>query len=57
MTWLWKLVQGEAAQDLVEYAMLVAFIAAACILGLQQLGTTINNTYGSVSSSLVISGS
>ena len=57
MTWLRKLVQGEAGQDLVEYAMLVAFIAAACILGLQQLGTTINNTYGSVSSSLVISGS
>ena len=43
----------ECGQDLVEYAMLLAFIALVCIIGLQQLGTAVNNTYGSVSTSLV----
>ena len=55
MTWIRRLFCEEAAQDLAEYAMLLAFIAALCILALQQLGTAVNRTYGTVSSSLVTS--
>jgi pilus assembly protein Flp/PilA len=42
----------EQGQDLVEYALLIAFIALACIIGLMNLGTAINQTYNSISSSL-----
>jgi Flp pilus assembly pilin Flp len=35
--------------------MLLAFIAALCILALQNLGTAVNMTYGAVSTSLVSS--
>jgi len=44
---------GDEGQDLVEYAFLIAFIAAACILALQHLGVAINNTYITTSASLV----
>jgi pilus assembly protein Flp/PilA len=44
--------RDEQGQDLVEYALLIAFIALACIIGLQQLGGAINQTYNSISSSL-----
>ena len=47
-----RFVHEDEGQDLVEYALLIAFIALACIIGLQQLGTAINNTYNSISSSL-----
>jgi pilus assembly protein Flp/PilA len=46
------LLRDEQGQDLVEYALLIAFIALACIIGLQNLGTAINQTYNSISSSL-----
>jgi len=42
----------EQGQDLVEYALLIAFIALACIIGLVNLGTAINQTYNKISSSL-----
>lgn len=44
--------RDEAGQDLVEYAMLMAFVALACLVGLRNLGTSVNNTYTSVSTSL-----
>ena len=44
--------RDEQGQDLVEYALLIAFIALACIIGLMNLGTAINQTYNSISSSL-----
>ena len=44
--------RDEQGQDLVEYALLIAFIALACIIALQNLGGTINATYNSISSSL-----
>jgi len=47
-----RFLRDEEGQDLVEYALLIAFIALACIIGLQNLGTAINNTYNSISSSL-----
>ena len=43
----------DDGQDLAEYAFLLAFIAALCILAIQQLGTAVNDTYHTVSSSLV----
>ena len=47
-----RFVREDEGQDLVEYALLIAFIALACIIGLQQLGTAINQTYNSISASL-----
>ena len=47
-----RFVREDEGQDLVEYALLIAFVALACIIGLQQLGTAINQTYQSISTSL-----
>ena len=33
--------------------MLMAFVALVCILGLQNLGTAVNDTYSATSTSLV----
>ena len=49
---VWRRLREDEGQDLVEYALLIAFIALACIIGLQNLGTAINNTYNSISASL-----
>jgi pilus assembly protein Flp/PilA len=48
-----RFAREDDGQDLVEYALLITFIALACILGMQQLGTAINNKYTSLSTSLV----
>ena len=47
-----RFVREDEGQDLVEYALLITFIALACIIGMQQLGTAINNKYQTISSSL-----
>ena len=47
-----RLAREDDGQDLVEYALLITFIALACIVGMQQLGTAINNKYTSLSTSL-----
>jgi Flp pilus assembly pilin Flp len=52
MKTLLRFVREDEGQDLVEYALLITFIALACIVGMQQLGTAINNNYSSISSSL-----
>jgi len=52
-----NLIYEEAGQDLVEYALLMAFVALVCILGMQQLGTAINGTYDSVNTSLAAASS
>ena len=49
---IWHLACAEDGQDLVEYALLVTFICLACLLGMQMLGTAINNSYNSLSSSI-----
>lgn len=48
-----RFVREDEGQDLVEYALLIAFIALACIVGLTNLGTAINQTYNSISSTLL----
>jgi pilus assembly protein Flp/PilA len=47
-----RFVREDEGQDLVEYALLIAFIALACIIGLQTLGTAINTEFKSIASSL-----
>jgi pilus assembly protein Flp/PilA len=47
-----RFVREEEGQDLVEYALLITFIALACIIGMQQLGTAINQKYQAISTSL-----
>jgi Flp pilus assembly pilin Flp len=47
-----RFVREEEGQDLVEYALLITFIALACIIGMQTLGTAINQKYKDISTSL-----
>ena len=41
-----RLVGDDRAQDLIEYALLLVFIALAVISGLQSLGIAVNGQYG-----------
>jgi Flp pilus assembly pilin Flp len=47
-----RFLHDENGQDLVEYAFLMTFIALVCLLGLQNLGTAVNNTFNTVSTSI-----
>lgn len=49
------LVQDDG-QDLIEYALLAAFIALAAVAAVTQLGTAVNNIYTRISSSLDTAG-
>jgi len=44
---------GEAGQDLVEYALLVALIALVCVSGVNNVAAAVNNVFSTISSSLV----
>ena len=52
-----RFVREDEGQDLVEYALLITFIALACIIGMQQLGTAINEKYQAISTTLGAGGS
>ncbi len=43
---------GEEGQDLVEYALLVALVALACITGVQSVATAVNSVFSTISGSL-----
>jgi pilus assembly protein Flp/PilA len=47
-----RFIREEEGQDLVEYALLIAFVSLAAVVGMQALGTAINNTYTSIGTSL-----
>ena len=47
-----RVLHEDEGQDLAEYAFLLAFIAAVCILALQNLGSAVNATYDATSNSL-----
>lgn len=47
-----RFVRNEEGQDLVEYAMLLAFIALIAIGGVQVLGTTVNEFFDNVATKL-----
>jgi pilus assembly protein Flp/PilA len=44
--------KNDEGQDLIEYALLVALIALVCVAGINNLSTSINNVFTSISSSL-----
>ena len=43
---------GEEGQDLVEYALLVALIALACVVGVSHVAVAVNNVFSNISASL-----
>lgn len=51
-----RFVREEEGQDIIEYALLAAFISLAAVLAIQQLGTAVNNVYTKVSSTLNTAG-
>jgi len=50
-----RVLHEDEGQDLAEYAFLLAFVAAVCILALQNLGWAVNATYDATSTSLTSS--
>jgi Flp pilus assembly pilin Flp len=42
---LTRFLRDDRGQDLVEYALLVAFIALACVMGQRHLGAMIREKY------------
>ena len=49
---LLRFVRQDEGQDLIEYALLAAFISLATVLAIQQLGSAVNTVYTKVSSTL-----
>lgn len=46
---LWKHVNTERGQSLVEYAYLLLFVALAAFVGLQSLGISVRNLFETIS--------
>jgi pilus assembly protein Flp/PilA len=42
----------EEGQDLIEYALLIAFVAMACTLGMKSLATSINGAFTTIGTNL-----
>lgn len=49
---LQQFIQDEEAQDLVEYALVVALIAFGAISGMRYLSTGLNHAFSSIASTL-----
>jgi Flp pilus assembly pilin Flp len=47
-----RFVYADDGQDLVEYALLLTLIALMCMVGMQQLGTAINQRYTDLSNNI-----
>jgi pilus assembly protein Flp/PilA len=47
-----RFVREDEGQDLIEYALLAAFISLAAVLAIQNLGSSVNNVYTKVSATL-----
>ena len=52
---LQKLIRDEEGQDLVEYALLLVFLALAAIAVLPTLGKAVNNVFSQSASTLTAS--
>lgn len=48
----WALLKDESGQDLIEYALVVALIAFAAIVGMNSLATDINDAFEKIGSTL-----
>ena len=51
-TFLGRLIREDAGQDLIEYALLAAFIALACVLAMQAVGGGITTLFTKVKTDL-----
>ncbi|MGA3130606.1 MAG: Flp family type IVb pilin [Terracidiphilus sp.] len=49
---LQNLMNREEGQDLIEYALVAALIAVACVAGMNQVATAINTLFSNISASL-----
>ncbi len=47
-----KLHEEESGQDLIEYALIAALIAVACVAAMQSLATKINTEFATISGNL-----
>lgn len=47
-----RFIRDEEGQDMVEYALLIVFIALAVIAGMQALALGINTEFGNISTTL-----
>ena len=47
-----RFIREDAGQDLVEYALLGAFVSLAAAVGAQALGTGLNTWYGNIGSGI-----
>jgi pilus assembly protein Flp/PilA len=47
-----RFVREEEGQDLIEYSLLAALIAVACIAGMKPLATAINGIFGEIGAQL-----
>jgi pilus assembly protein Flp/PilA len=47
-----RFVREDEGQDLIEYALLAAFISLAAVLAIQSLGSAVNDVYTRVSTTL-----
>ena len=52
-----RFVREEEGQDLIEYAFLAVFIALVVILGIQAVGTAVNNKMSTIAASVTGGGS
>jgi pilus assembly protein Flp/PilA len=52
ITRLRNLVRGEEAQDLLEYALLVALIALVAVAAITTAGTNVNVIFGKIATAL-----
>lgn len=51
-----RIFREEKGQDLVEYAMLVALIAIACVLAVTAFGGALSNFFGSIAGQIPLPG-
>jgi pilus assembly protein Flp/PilA len=47
-----RFIRDEEGQDLIEYSLLAALIAVACIAAMQALATDINEIFASIGAAL-----
>ena len=49
-----RFIHEEAGQDLIEYALLAAFISVAAVAAISTIGTALNTSYDTIHSQLVL---
>jgi len=50
-----RMLRDDAAQDLLEYALLVALIALVCVGAISLAGTNVNSIFGQIAGALTTS--